>query len=101
MLDAGRLDVPREPVAHAVPAVGLVAALGPTVTLAREDDELGLAAGLDERVVELDRLCERRAEILFAVEDQRRRLAVPRVVDGRAPCVLAVQVGRVGLEVEA
>ena len=59
-------------------------ALGPAVPLARVDDELDLAARLDERVVELGRLRERRAEVVLAVEDQRRRLAPFRVEDRRA-----------------
>ena len=65
-----------EPGLDAVPRVDLVLALRPAVALARVHDELDLAAGLDERVVELRRLRQRRAEVVLAVEDQRRRLAL-------------------------
>src|SRR5215210_1712115 len=94
------LQVPREPVAHAVPRVDLVLALGPAVAFARVDDELRLAARLDEGVVELERLRERRAEVVLAVEDQRRGLALRRVVERRAFRVLAARIERVGLQVE-
>src|SRR4051794_22381048 len=92
--------MPREPVADAVPGVELVLALGPAVALARIDDELGLAAAFDERVVELERLAEWGAEVVLAVEDQRRRLALVRVVDRRAIRVLAGGVPGLGLQVE-
>src|SRR5436305_1741072 len=98
-LSAG-VEVPREPVARAVPGVELVLALRPAVPLARVDDELRLAARLDERVVELERLGQRRAEVVLAVQDQRRRAAVAGVVDGRASRVLAGRVVRFGLQEE-
>src|SRR5262249_60407332 len=91
-------EVPREPVAHAVPRVDLMLSLGPAVALARIDDQLRLASRLDERVVELERLRERGAEVVLPVEDQGRRAAFGRVVDGRAARVLAVRLVRVGLQ---
>src|SRR5262249_60046956 len=93
-------EVPVEPGGDALPGVDLVLSLVPAVALARVEDELGLAAGLDERVVELDRLGDRRAEVVLAVEDQRRRRAPVRVVDRRAACVLALPGVRVGVEGE-
>ena len=69
-------EVLREPVADAVPRVDLMLALGPAVALARIHDEFGLAARLYERVVELRRLRQRRAEVVLAVKDERRRLAL-------------------------
>src|SRR5205823_231194 len=62
---SARVEVAREPVAHAVPGVELVLALRPAVPLARVDHELRLAARLDERVVELERLWQRRAEVVL------------------------------------
>ena len=59
-----------------------------------------LAARLDERVVELERLWQRRAEVVLAVQDQGRRAAVAGVVDGPAPRVLARRVVRFGLQEE-
>src|SRR3954471_21568270 len=90
----------REPRAHAAPAVEQVLALGPALAPARGDDELRLAPGLDEGVVELESLPERRAEVVLAVDDQRRRLALGRVVDRGAARVLALRVVRIGLEEE-
>src|SRR5205809_5783403 len=72
-----------EPVADPVPGVDLMVALRPAVAFARIHDELCLTAGFDEGVVELGRLRERRAQIVFSVQDQRRRLAFVRVVHGR------------------
>src|SRR3954447_378364 len=92
--------MPREPVSNAVPGVDLVLALRPAVALAWIDNELCLAAAFDERVVELERLAERGAEIVFAVEDERRRLALVSVVDRRAVRVLALGVPGLGLQVE-
>src|SRR4029077_18306985 len=94
------LQVPREPVAEAVPRVDLVLALRPAVALARVDHELRLAPRLDQGVVELERLRQRGAEVVLAVEDQRRRPALVGVVDRRAPRVLALRVVRLGLEEE-
>src|SRR5260221_6614593 len=56
---------------HAVPRVDLVLALRPAVPLTRVDHELDLTAGFDERVVELGRLRQRRAQILLPVADRK------------------------------
>src|SRR6185437_4329788 len=93
-------QIPRKPVANAVPRVELVLAFRPAVALAWVDDELRLATALDERVVELECLAERRAEIVLAVKDQRRRLALVRVVDRRAVRVFAVRIPGLRLQIE-
>src|SRR5258708_22826061 len=76
-------------------------ALRPAVALAWIDHELDLAAGFDERVVELRRLRQRRAQVLLPVDDQRRGLHVARMEDGRPLRVRAVRIVRLALEKES
>jgi len=73
-------------------------ALDVAVPLARIQDELRLAPGLDERLVHLLGLADGHAQVLLPVHHQRRRLRVLRLDDGRARVVLAADLVGIGVE---
>lgn len=84
-----------QPCERARERVAQVVALPPAVAAARVDDQLGLAACGDERLVQLTRLAGRRAAVVGAVEDQRRRARAAGSGDRRARDVRCGRVGRV------
>src|SRR5436190_14346149 len=90
----------REPGSHSLPRVQDVVALHPAVAFSWVDDQLRLHSRFDERLVELLRLADRGAQVVFAVEDQRRRLAVLRLDDRRARIVFAAFLERIRIEEE-